>query len=328
MNHVKKATQPEPSPCSTLLSSERKHRPRVVNSHCICFVETDLNVDFLESDRSSEGSPRDVSCPEVTTDNVLAEDTIHESASDSTLTGRLFRPRSISMDYFNGWRRRGRREKRNSTSEVAALRDQCVQDELGAVHLQRLYQSCGDLLAPLPISDPSLLLLRSPQTLNPTLKNKSGTLTDKEFKFYRNFAGVWRSDPARSEKTEEVYEMFNCSEFLKAEAKKVRNLSIHVKKCGLTTFAQASENLTISESRSWTGVKPLKRRDGREGEAEGWLERYPQGIVLWSRWSDPLQATLCEYLELTADCMHLCLRLQVTTADEKTFNARYISLLS
>eukprot|EP00210_Caulerpa_lentillifera_P005188 g4959.t1 len=312
----KEVRTPDPStPCST------------PNSATTSVFTDDVRTSNETTDKTTTSHSGDI----LVTVMTEADGTVDASTSDSTLNPLPVHQRSISLPYFrfNGWTKRIKRGLRNSASDplvFSGARDPVYyEDRMPVAQLRGLYHSCGDGLGPLPISDPSLLLLHSPCDFINSVGKATGKLSHEEYLFYRNFSGVWRSDTVHSDEIECLFDMFDFPELLKTEAKKVRNLRIQVQKDRVTTLAQSGESLTIDESRNWIGVKSkVKRRDGGIGEAEGWIERYPQGMVLWSQWPDPHAATLCEYLELTADYMHLCSRIEIKTSTGQSFQARIV----
>lgn len=241
---------------------------------------------------------------------------------------QLHQPRSRSFGFHTpSWLKSLTKNTRNGQEDSTKTRQSgpsSEEKELAFPDFERLYQMLGNTPGPLPISNPNKLLPHSYRDRILALEKKTGTLTNEEYSFYRNFDGLWRSDVAHSDQTEQVFQMLKCTEDSRAVGEKVRNLKIRVKKSGVNVYAEVADTVVVDETRVWSGKKSeIKRRDGRNGVAEGWMERYSQGLVLRSRWSEPRAATLCEYLELTADFMHLCTWMEVSTDQGETFHARY-----
>eukprot|EP00210_Caulerpa_lentillifera_P004542 g4334.t1 len=303
------------------VSARKSTEPFVVS------CQTPPSRERLESE--DDVAPRDGSYASSWSPGGSAENLPVNGEDEAVWHKRRLRSRTLSSLFFSSsCLKTYTKSQRGAEDDVMELkiRDRCFDNkEDDESLLKRLYISRASVIGPLPISNPNQLLPHRHQGFIFALPRKTGTLTDEQYGFYRNFDGLWRSDTTNSDDTKKVFEMFNCPEAMQSELQKVRNLKIQVKKSGINTCAKAGEILTVDETRFWHEKKnKVKRRDGRSGEAEGWVEHYPQGIVLWSRWTEPHAATMFEFMELTADYMHLCTRMEIIADNGESFQARIV----
>lgn len=137
-----------------------------------------------------------------------------------------------------------------------------------------------------------------------------GPLTDDEWGFYKNFSGSWLFDRERSDDVQPSIDILEIRRG--SSGREFNNMRIHLDQKLVQIVVLMNGLGVIDEGRPWTGtIVPSTRRDRRRGGAECWVERYPRGLLLRTRWSGYLAANVFEYMELSADFMQLIVRQDI-----------------